>query len=90
MNKLCLCLCTDWHGRVQDSDFHPAEPLVATGVITGRLHLLRYDPAGGTAPLDQRLAVKAHTDSCRSLRFTPDGALLLSASADRRVSSSVA
>ena len=66
----------------QDCDFHPLEPLVATGLITGRVHLLHYNTGSCAEPLEKRLALKAHAESCRSLRFSPDGAMLLTASAD--------
>ena len=67
---------------VQDCAFHPLEPLVATGLITGRVHVLRYNTSSCVEPMEKRLALKAHAESCRSLRFSPDGAMLLTASAD--------
>ncbi|KAK9823827.1 hypothetical protein WJX72_005787 [[Myrmecia] bisecta] len=64
-----------------DCHFHPTEPLIATGIISGRLQTYRY--AGSTA--ERVLSLKAHSESCRAVQFSAAGSLLLSASADKSI-----
>ena len=45
-----------------------------------RVH--RYDVEAGTSERQLSLG-KAHTESCRAVRFSPDGGQLVSASADK-------
>jgi hypothetical protein len=53
-----------------DIDFHPSRELVTAGLINGDLHLYNY----ATSALPQRLLeVRAHTESCRAVRFIDDG-----------------
>lgn len=63
----------------QDVDFHPSEPLIATGLIDGKLLLHSYSAEA----VAQREAMKAHSASCRAVRFLLSGELLISASADQ-------
>ncbi|KAJ6801703.1 WD repeat-containing protein 55 [Iris pallida] len=65
-----------------DLDFHPSSPLVATGLINGRLHLYRY--AEDTQP-QRVLRVRAHRKSCRAVRFVNSGSAILTASPDRSI-----
>ncbi|XP_026455781.1 WD repeat-containing protein 55-like isoform X2 [Papaver somniferum] len=53
-----------------DVDFHPSNPLIGVGLITGDLQLYRY--AADSQP--QRLfEIRAHTESCRAVRFINEG-----------------
>lgn len=61
-----------------DCCFHPSANLLAGAVITGRVECFRFEGENTQRVFD----LKAHSDSCRAVRFTTDGALLLSASAD--------
>ncbi|KAJ8646240.1 hypothetical protein MRB53_007988 [Persea americana] len=62
-----------------DLDFHPSEPLVATALINGDLHLYRY----ATDSQPQRLLkIRAHDESCRAVRFIDSGRAILTASPD--------
>ncbi|XP_047334703.1 WD repeat-containing protein 55 [Impatiens glandulifera] len=62
-----------------DVDFHPSSQVVAAGLITGDFLLFRY--AADTAP-ERLLEVKAHTESCRTLRFINDGRAIVTGSPD--------
>ncbi|KAK4268588.1 hypothetical protein QN277_025218 [Acacia crassicarpa] len=62
-----------------DIDFHSSDQLVAAGLITGDLHLYRYNPDSTPVRL---LKVQAHTESCRAVRFINDGRALLTGSPD--------
>jgi hypothetical protein len=53
-----------------DIDFHPSEELVTTGLINGDLHLYSY--AANALP-QRRFEVRAHTESCRAVRFINNG-----------------
>ncbi len=59
--------------------------LAAVGLINGRVQAYRVtpsdDPTLSTAA--EVVSKKAHKESCRAVRFTADGAALLTASADR-------
>ena len=70
---------------VQDCCFHPTEMLAAVGLIDGRVQAFRLtsaeDPRSATAV--EAVSKKAHKESCRAVRFTADGAKLLTASTDR-------
>ncbi|WCJ41474.1 WD repeat-containing protein 55 [Euphorbia peplus] len=63
-------------------DFHPNDHLVAAALISGDLQLYRY-AGGDAAALPQRLfELKAHTGSCRAVRFINNGQALLTGSTD--------
>ncbi|KAG9132375.1 hypothetical protein Leryth_022426 [Lithospermum erythrorhizon] len=62
-----------------DIDFHPSNQLVASGLITGDLVIYRY--AADTTP-ERVLEVKAHSESCRTLRFINDGKAIVTGSPD--------
>ncbi|KAK7393264.1 hypothetical protein VNO78_21814 [Psophocarpus tetragonolobus] len=62
-----------------DIDFHPSDNLVAAGLITGELHLYRYNPE--SVPV-RMLEVNAHTESCRAARFINGGRAILTGSPD--------
>ncbi|KAF8019171.1 hypothetical protein BT93_H3916 [Corymbia citriodora subsp. variegata] len=62
-----------------DIDFHPSEQLVASGLISGDLLLYRY--GDGSSP-EKLLEVKAHSESCRAVRFINDGKAILTGSPD--------
>ncbi|KAG6593090.1 WD repeat-containing protein 55, partial [Cucurbita argyrosperma subsp. sororia] len=65
-----------------DLDFHPSEQLVAAGLIDGNLLLYRYSPNA----LPQRLLkVRAHSESCRAVRFINDGRAILTGSPDHSI-----
>ncbi|CAN1173854.1 WD repeat-containing protein 55 [Linum perenne] len=59
-------------------DFHPYDNLVATALITGDLHIYRY----GADSTSQKLQVKAHTESCRTVRFINGGQAIITGSSD--------
>ncbi|KAJ4726922.1 WD repeat-containing protein 55 [Melia azedarach] len=60
-------------------DFHPSDQLVAATLITGDLHLYRYNADAG---LQKVLDVNAHKESCRAVRFINGGQAMLTGSAD--------
>ncbi|KAK9129171.1 hypothetical protein Sjap_009658 [Stephania japonica] len=62
-----------------DLDFHPSRSLVASGLITGYLHLYSY--AANTQP-QRLLEIPVHAESCRCVRFVDDGRMLLTGSPD--------
>lgn len=65
-----------------DLDFHPSEQLVAAGLIDGNLLLYRYSPNA----LPQRLLkVRAHSESCRAVRFINGGRAILTGSPDHSI-----
>ncbi len=64
---------------MQDVDIHPTQPLLATGHIDGRLLLHSYSAEA----VAQRASLKAHSASCRAVRFLLAGDLLVSASTDQ-------
>ncbi|CAK7349359.1 unnamed protein product [Dovyalis caffra] len=51
-------------------DFHPSTNLVTAGLITGDLHLYRFNADSSPQRL---LDIHAHTESCRAARFINDG-----------------
>ncbi|CAL5368981.1 unnamed protein product [Camellia sinensis] len=53
-----------------DIDFHPSNPLVTAGLITG--HLLLYQYAADSPP-QRLLEAHAHSESCRAVRFINEG-----------------
>ncbi|KAG6777445.1 hypothetical protein POTOM_017267 [Populus tomentosa] len=54
-------------------DFHPSDNLVTAGLISGDLHLYRFNADS----LPQRLLeIHAHSESCRAARFINDGQVL--------------
>lgn len=62
-----------------DLDFHPSSPIVATGLINGRLLLHRYSEDSQPKRL---LKIRAHRKSCRAVRFVNSGSAILTASPD--------
>ncbi|CAA7019058.1 unnamed protein product [Microthlaspi erraticum] len=64
-------------------DFHPSKNLVAAGLIDGRLHLYRYEADSSSIVRERK--VRAHTESCRAVRFIDDGQRIVTASADRSI-----
>ncbi|KAL7192799.1 hypothetical protein ACSBR2_024590 [Camellia fascicularis] len=62
-----------------DLDFHPSNPLVAAGLITGDLLLYRY---AADSPPQRLLEVHAHGESCRALRFINEGRAIVTGSPD--------
>lgn len=62
-----------------DIDFHPSNPLVTAGLITG--HLLLYQYAADSPP-QRLLEVHAHSESCRAVRFINEGRGIVTGSPD--------
>lgn len=62
-----------------DIDFHPSDHLVAAGLITGDLLLYRYN---ADSPAQKLLEVKAHSESCRTVRFIHEGRAIVTGSPD--------
>ncbi|KAL7588116.1 hypothetical protein Lser_V15G39782 [Lactuca serriola] len=62
-----------------DLDFHPSNQLVAAGLITGNLYVYRY--AEDSEP-QRVLKVRAHSESCRAVRFINEGRVILTGSPD--------
>lgn len=60
-----------------DLDFHPSNQLVAAGLITGNLYVYRY--AEDSEP-QRVLKVRAHSESCRAVRFINEGRVILTGS----------
>ncbi|KAM7519941.1 hypothetical protein LguiB_018903 [Lonicera macranthoides] len=65
--------------EIFDFDFHPSNQLVASGLINGDLLLYRY---ANDSPPQRLLEVKAHTESCRAVRFINEGRAILTGSPD--------
>ncbi|XP_050203830.1 WD repeat-containing protein 55 [Mercurialis annua] len=63
-------------------DFHPNDNLVAAALITGHIHLYRFNADSSSQRV---LDIQAHSDSCRAVRFINGGQALLSASSDRSI-----
>lgn len=61
-------------------DFHPFERLLAAGLITGQLRVYSFGE-NGVQP-ERQLAVRPHTEACRSVRFDPQGLHLISCGSD--------
>ncbi|XP_059439916.1 WD repeat-containing protein 55 [Corylus avellana] len=66
-------------GLAFDIDFHPSKELVTTGLINGDLHLYSY--AANALP-QRLLKVRAHTGSCRAVRFIEGGSAIATCSTD--------
>ncbi|KAL9249819.1 WD repeat-containing protein [Drosera capensis] len=62
-----------------DVDFHPADSLVAAGLISGDLLLYRF--AADSTP-QRLLGVSPHEQSCRALRFINEGRAIVTGSPD--------
>ncbi|XP_058180577.1 WD repeat-containing protein 55 [Rhododendron vialii] len=62
-----------------DIDFHPSNPIVAVGLVTGDLLLYRYT---ADSPPEKLLEVNAHSESCRATRFINDGQAIVTGSPD--------
>ncbi|KAI8030711.1 WD repeat-containing protein 55 [Camellia lanceoleosa] len=62
-----------------DIDFHPSNPLVTAGLITGHLLLYQY---GADSPPQRLLEVHAHSESCRAVRFINEGRGIVTGSPD--------
>lgn len=62
-----------------DLDFHPSNNLVALGLITGNLFLYRYSE---DSEPQRVLKVRAHSESCRAVRFINEGRVILTGSPD--------
>lgn len=62
-----------------DIDFHPSDHLVAAGLISGDLLLYRYI---ADSPAQKLLEVKAHSESCRAVRFINEGRAIVTGSPD--------
>ncbi|CAN0840273.1 WD repeat-containing protein 55 [Linum grandiflorum] len=63
-------------------DFHPSDHLVAAALITGDLQIYRY---GADSTSQKLLEVKAHTESCRAVRFINGGQAIITGSSDRSI-----
>ncbi|XP_052204631.1 WD repeat-containing protein 55 [Diospyros lotus] len=62
-----------------DVDFHPSKSLVTAGLITG--DLLLYLFSADSQP-QRLLEVKAHSESCRAVRFINEGHAIITGSPD--------
>ncbi|XP_023918733.2 WD repeat-containing protein 55 [Quercus suber] len=65
-----------------DIDFHPSRDLITAGLIDGDLHLYRY--SANVKP-QRLLKVRAHTESCRAVRFINDGQAIVTCSPDKSI-----
>lgn len=63
--------------------FHPVDPLIAVGLVTGEVSVYRIN--SGTEPQTLLYKLTHHDDSCRSICCTDSGALF-SCSADKSLS----
>ncbi|KAG6743165.1 hypothetical protein POTOM_054111 [Populus tomentosa] len=63
-------------------DFHPSDNLVTAGLITGDLHLYRFNADSSPQRL---LEIHAHSESCRAARFINDGHAIITGSSDRSI-----
>ena len=72
MKEMIISLC-----------FHPVDPLIAVGLVTGEVSVHRIN--GGAEPQTLLHTLGHHSDSCRSMCCTDDGALF-TCSADKSLS----
>ncbi|KAH1106635.1 hypothetical protein J1N35_010403 [Gossypium stocksii] len=63
-----------------DIDFHPSKELVAVSLITGDLHLYKYNTDDSS--LQRCLDLHAHAESCRIVRFINGGQAVATGSKD--------
>ncbi|KAE8663638.1 Transducin family protein / WD-40 repeat family protein isoform 2 [Hibiscus syriacus] len=61
-------------------DFHPSKELVAVSLITGVLHLFKYN--ADNSSLQRCLDIRAHAESCRTVRFINGGQAVATGSKD--------
>ncbi|KAA3464496.1 WD repeat-containing protein 55-like protein [Gossypium australe] len=61
-------------------DFHPSKELVAVSLITGDLHLYKYNTDDSS--LQRCLDLHAHAESCRTVRFINGGQAVATGSKD--------
>lgn len=64
--------------QVFDIAFHPSEPLVYAGLLTGGIKSYRYDEEGAKAP-EEAFFVRPSKRSCRGLALNADGSKLYAA-----------
>ncbi|RKP34269.1 WD40-repeat-containing domain protein, partial [Dimargaris cristalligena] len=70
-------------------EFHPEEPILATGLVTGEIYAHRVHNGSGEKILRRGIAsdlaftTRPHTKPCRSLGFHPSGQYLYTASRDK-------
>mmetsp|Transcript_43090 Transcript_43090/g.52256 ORF Transcript_43090/g.52256 Transcript_43090/m.52256 type:complete len:368 (+) Transcript_43090:76-1179(+) len=63
-----------------ETSFHPSANVFAASLITGAVEVFEYGE--GTNKVK---ALKPHNDSCRTVKFSPDGRVLISASLDMSI-----
>ena len=70
-HSLAACRAASSQGThdVQDCCYHPTEPVVAVGIITGRLQTWS---CSAETP-SKRICLQAHSESCRAVHFMPQG-----------------
>lgn len=68
---------------LQDVDFHPTEPLLATSLITGHLYIHNYTKEA----TEQKHSLVAHDQEapCRAVCFTLDGKMAVTGSLDKSI-----
>jgi WD40 repeat protein len=71
-------VCATLSEQPMDVCFHPTRALVAAGLITGKVETFSHtaEAAGEVTSRD------VHSESCRAVRFLPDGSGLVSAGVD--------
>lgn len=57
--------------QVFDLTFHPDQPLVLAGLLTGHIKSFAYDEQGN---YEEKFSVRPSKKSCRTLAFSADGA----------------
>ena len=68
--------------HIMSLKFSPTQNILSIGQITGELRLYTYDHEA----TNQQLLFNHHTESVRSIDYSPDGKILYSASADHSIS----
>ena len=56
--------------QIFDLAFHPDEPLVISGLLTGGIKAFRYDEQGN---YEEKFSIRPTKKSCRKLAMTQDG-----------------
>ena len=64
---------------VQSADFHPTEPVLATGAADSNVHLWRVSPTGAVEFI---FCLSGHQKGVNVVRFSPNGECIASASDD--------
>ncbi len=78
MSEIVCSASVGLPGHAFGLDMHPTRPVLAAGLITGQVKLYDYSASS----VRQASSARPHEGSCRSVRFSEDGAHVFSVGAD--------